>query len=100
VRLVFSGDLGRNTLPILRDPRTVSEPDVLIMESTYGDRQHYPKRIWKQKMIKIVEETTQRRARSSIPAFAVGRTQQLVYLFQKLIAAKRIPELPISWILP
>lgn len=95
LRLVFSGDLGRHALPILRDPRTVEEADVLIMESTYGDRQHPPEADLEAEMVEIVNKAQQLGGAIIIPAFAVGRTQQLVYLFQTLISQKRIPEVPI-----
>jgi metallo-beta-lactamase family protein len=95
VRLVFSGDIGQKGLPIIRDPHTIDHADILIMESTYGDRLHPDFNEVDRQLIDIVTRTAQRGGALIIPSFAVGRTQQLVYSFQKLIAAKQIPEIPI-----
>lgn len=95
VRLVFSGDIGRAGLPIIRDPHTVDAADILIMESTYGDRTHPPAEDTENMLGQIINRTYQRGGAVVIPSFAVGRTQQLVYTFQKLVADNRIPALPI-----
>lgn len=95
IRLVFSGDLGRKNLPIIRDPQTVAHADVLIMESTYGDRLHPPDESTEHELEAVVKRTVSRGGALIIPAFAVGRTQQLVYTLQKLSAEKRIPQVPI-----
>lgn len=95
VRLVFSGDLGRENIPIIRDPETVGHADVLIMESTYGSRTHEPYFDSEQKLEAIINDTFKRGGAVLIPAFAVGRTQQLVYTLHKLMVERDIPELPV-----
>ncbi|MBL0224604.1 MAG: MBL fold metallo-hydrolase [Geobacteraceae bacterium] len=95
-RLVFSGDIGRPDIPIIRDPVPISDgADILIMESTYGNRLHpdYPES--EKELERIVNETVSRGGSLLIPAFAVGRTQQLVYALHKLHSDRAIPDLPI-----
>lgn len=95
-RLVFSGDIGRPDIPIIRDPVPISEgADILIMESTYGNRLHPPYPESEHELARIVNETVQRGGSLLIPAFAVGRTQQLVYALHKLHNDNAIPDLPI-----
>ncbi len=95
VRVVFSGDLGRADIPIIRDPETVESADVLIMESTYGNRLHpaYPDAT--KELERVVDEAHQRGGKIIMPAFAVGRTQQLVYTLHQLADAGDIPRLPV-----
>jgi metallo-beta-lactamase family protein len=96
VRLVFSGDIGRPGIPILRDPEPVRDgADLLIMESTYGGREHPPYPRMAEELKRIVQETYDRGGTLMIPAFAVGRTQQIVYELHKLYDAGEIPKLPI-----
>ncbi|HIJ90623.1 MAG: MBL fold metallo-hydrolase [Desulfobulbaceae bacterium] len=96
VRLVFSGDIGRSGIPIIKDPAVLSEgADILIMESTYGTRQHSPYPEAERELKRIVNETYQRGGTLLIPAFAVGRTQQLVYALHRLFLKRDIPNLPI-----
>lgn len=96
VRLAFSGDVGRPGLPILRDPQPMpAEVDYLIIESTYGGRLHRGDVEVKDKLAETVRRTAERGGKLIVPAFAVGRTQQLVLLLHELTLAKRIPELPI-----
>ena len=92
-RLVFSGDVGRHGMAILRDPEVVSEADVLIMESTYGNRRHETREQAQQVLRRVVNETHRRHGKVIIPAFAVGRTQELVYALQQLSIALKIPVL-------
>jgi metallo-beta-lactamase family protein len=95
-RLVFSGDIGRAGIPIIRDPVPLSDgADILIMESTYGNRLHPPYPEAENALERIVNETASRGGSLLIPAFAVGRTQQLVYAFHKLHSDGHIPDLPI-----
>jgi len=95
-RLVFSGDIGRPDIPIIRDPVPLSEgADILIMESTYGDKSHPPYPDSERELEHIVNETVGRGGSLLIPAFAVGRTQQLVYALHKLHNDGAIPDLPI-----
>ena len=82
-KLVFSGDLGRPGMPILQDPAKIKQADLVIMESTYGDRLH---RSWEETLTEIesvVQNTTNSRGNILIPAFAVGRTQEILYMFAK-----------------
>jgi metallo-beta-lactamase family protein len=96
IRLVFSGDIGRAGIPIIKDPAVLSEgADILIMESTYGNRQHPPYPESERELERIVNETYQRGGVLLIPAFAVGRTQQLVYALHRLFMQRDIPNLPI-----
>lgn len=93
-RLIFTGDIGQPNQPILEDPDAISGADFIITESTYGNRVHeaYDKL---GDLEKIINETVDKGGNIIIPAFAVGRTQVLLYYFQKLLAEKRIPEIPI-----
>ncbi len=94
-RLVFTGDLGRQHLPILRDPETVEQADVLITEGTYGGRFHDPIEDARGQLARLIVETDERKGVLIIPAFAVGRTQDLVYDMQRLVAEQRIPDVPV-----
>lgn len=95
VRLVFSGDIGRKGIPIIRDPQVPDGADVLIMESTYGDRLHEPVVDSEKALERIVTSTYRRGGKIIIPAFAVGRTQQLVHTLHQLAVKGDIPRLPI-----
>jgi metallo-beta-lactamase family protein len=95
VRLGFSGDVGRVGLPIIDDPETLPPVDYLILESTYGDRFHKPLDSVADKLADVVSRTAARGGRIIAPAFAVGRTQQLVVLLHDLVLQKRIPAIPI-----
>jgi len=95
VRLGFTGDLGRPGLPIIRDPEPLPAADYLIMESTYGDRVHEPIQSVAGRIADIVKRTYQRGGKMIVPAFAVGRTQQLVLLLHQLTNQNLIPSFPI-----
>lgn len=95
VRLVFSGDIGRPHMPILRDPAPFPEADYYICESTYGARIHPPSGDLKGELTKVVNDTVARGGKIIIPAFSVGRTQVLVYFLHQLIAEQKIEPLPI-----
>lgn len=94
-RLVFSGDLGREGIPIIRDPESVDRADILIMESTYGNRLHPPYADEDERLKDIIIDTYRRGGSIVIPAFAVGRTQQLVISLHQLALSGDIPEMPI-----
>jgi metallo-beta-lactamase family protein len=82
-KIVFSGDLGRSGMPILEDPATIKDADLVIMESTYGDRLH---RSWdetRNEITEVLSNTTNGNGNILIPSFAVGRTQEILYLFAK-----------------
>jgi metallo-beta-lactamase family protein len=89
-RLVFSGDLGRYNRPIIHNPTSLNDADILIMESTYGDRLHDPEVNIDEKLASIVNQTYRRGGRVIVPAFAVGRTQELVYRLHQLMEAGTI----------
>ena len=92
-RVVYSGDLGRWDRPILCDPEMVEDADVVLVESTYGDRVHAPDPV--SGLARIVNETAERGGVLIVPAFAVGRTQELIWTIRELEEAKRIPVLPV-----
>lgn len=94
-RLGFSGDVGRAGLPIIRDPEPLERLDWVIAESTYGDRDHASIDTARDDLARIVTETASRGGRILIPAFAVGRTQELLYDLHELARAGRIPRIPI-----
>jgi metallo-beta-lactamase family protein len=94
-RLLFSGDVGRKNLPIIRDPDPAPTADYLIMESTYGNRLHQPIGPVKNKIAAIVKRVLGRGGHMIVPAFAVERTQQLILLLHELIDEGQIPEFPI-----
>ena len=93
-RVLFSGDLGHYDQPIIRDPDAPPACDYMLVESTYGDRLHDavdPK----DELARIINETAKRGGALLIPAFAIGRTQEMVYLIRELEEEKRIPVLPV-----
>jgi metallo-beta-lactamase family protein len=91
LRIVFTGDHGRRDMPILRDPDRIPECDVLITESTYGDRLHASTEDLELSLEEIVNQEIRDGGRLLIPAFSVGRTQNLLYFLGKLINEERIP---------
>ncbi|HET8547765.1 MAG TPA: MBL fold metallo-hydrolase [Bryobacteraceae bacterium] len=95
VRLAFSGDVGRVNLPIIPDPEPCPEADYLILESTYGGRLHQPLERAAGKLGDVIRRTAARGGKIIVPAFAVGRTQQLVLMLHQLTNAGRIPAIPI-----
>lgn len=95
LRIAFSGDVGRVNLPIIRDPQPLPPVDYVIMESTYGDRLHKDPGSVKEKLCDAVVRTAARGGRIIAPAFAVGRTQQVVLLLHQLFSENRCPRIPI-----
>ena len=93
-KIVFSGDLGRMHTPILKDPDYVREADYLLLESTYGDRLHGGGNPAEQ-LIPLVKEIYKHRSCLLIPAFAVERTQEVIYHLVKLARDGLIPDIPI-----
>lgn len=93
--LVFSGDLGRINLPIIRDPVHPGDADCLILESTYGNRFHAPFVDAAGQLEVLVRRVMQQHGRIIIPAFALGRTQEIVYTLQQLVDSGRIPAIPV-----
>jgi metallo-beta-lactamase family protein len=94
-RLAFSGDIGRPEMPILRDPIPVPNADILIMESTYGDRLHPVNDHVELETASVINEVIKRGGKIIIPSFAVGRTQLLVYELHQLFDQKKLPVFPI-----
>jgi metallo-beta-lactamase family protein len=93
---VFSGDIGRYRLPIIRDPFVIENADVLMVESTYGNRTHDPIEEGAPGLARVINRTIRRGGKVLIPAFAFERTQELVYTLHSLIKDKKIPDnLPI-----
>jgi metallo-beta-lactamase family protein len=92
-RLVYSGDLGRWGRPILKDPAPVRRADVLLVESTYGNRIHAPDP--DTDLARVIEQTAERGAALIVPAFAVGRSQELLWRIRELEDENRIPVLPV-----
>lgn len=85
-KIVFSGDIGNKRKPLIRDPLYIDEADYVVMECTYGDRLHDPVPDHESILARIVQETLDRGGNVVIPAFAVGRTQELLYIFRKIKA--------------
>ena len=94
-RLVFSGDIGRSGLSIIRDPVPPSGAHEVIVESTYGDRDHESVTGARARLAEVVRVTAARGGRVLIPAFAVGRTQEIVYNLHSLVRESAIPSIPI-----
>ncbi len=96
VRLIFSGDLGRPNRAILRDPTFLDEADILLVESTYGNREHAPTDSAIEKLEEVVNDTCKRGGKLIVPSFAIGRTQELVYALHRLVKNRDIsPDLPV-----
>ncbi len=94
-RVCFTGDLGRSHLPIIRDPETVSDVDTLIIESTYGNRRHDEAVNVPQKMAELLNRAHERKGKILIPAFAVGRTQEVVTVLKELFESGKVPRMPV-----
>lgn len=94
-RIVFTGDLGRRGLPVLRDPELVEGCDVLITESTYGNKVHPSADDIKLELKRIINEAAVVGGRVVIPAFSLGRTQHLVYFLNELSNAGQLPNIPV-----
>lgn len=99
-KIVFSGDLGNENMPIIRDPEPVDEADFLVMESTYGGRLHGEMKEQSQELISIILDTIDRGGNVVIPSFAVGRTQELLYEINKYVEdnenyIQKMAEIPV-----
>jgi metallo-beta-lactamase family protein len=93
--IVFSGDLGRPGTPILRDPVSVTEADIVVCESTYGGREHEAADKAIETLAETVRDTVRRKGVLLIPSFAIGRTQEIVWELHRLVDSGRIPQLPL-----
>jgi metallo-beta-lactamase family protein len=92
--ILFGGDLGRYGRPVLPDPVSVESADALLVESTYGDRAHPPDDDG-ESLAQIIRDTIDARGKLIVPAFAVGRVEEVIYWLKKLEDAKRIPVVPV-----
>jgi len=93
--VVFSGDLGRSDTPILRDPTPLSHAAYVLVESTYGNREHADHEAAVQELIAAIAEVSNDRGVLLVPSFAIGRTQELVWILDELVRDGRIPRLPL-----
>lgn len=94
--LGFSGDVGRPNRPILRDPKPMPELDFLLCESTYGDKEHEGKPAESEKLLDIIHHTcVEKGGKLIIPAFSVGRTQELVYMLDRMETEGQLPHIPV-----
>ena len=96
LHVLFGGDLGRYDRPVLPDPKPVEEADVLLVESTYGNRRH-PADDNGEALAEIVRSTAERRGKIIVPSFAIGRVEEVLYWIKRLEDEKRIPVLPV-WV--
>jgi len=94
-RVVFTGDLGRRGLPLLKDPTLIEGCEILICESTYGNRVHKPPQDLKNELLRIIKEAVAVEGKVVIPAFSLGRTQQIVYFLNELTNEGLMPSIPI-----
>lgn len=95
-KIVFSGDLGQPGRPIVRDPTPIGQADVLVVESTYGDRLHRPLQETIDELVLVIEDTLRRRQGNIIiPAFALGRTQEMLFLLADLRRQGRLPPMQV-----
>lgn len=95
IKVGFSGDLGRPNLPILKDPEKIRDVDYFICESTYGGRTHDNPLDSEQQLARVVNRAHQRNAKVIIPAFSVGRTQELVYALHRIFSRNDAPRIPV-----
>ena len=95
ISVCFTGDLGRNNMPIIQDPCVVTDSDVLIIESTYGDRLHADINNVTEKLARVINETVKAGGKIIVPSFALERTQELVYYLHRLKLANSIPDIPV-----
>ena len=94
-KLVFSGDLGSPNQPLVRDPSSIEDSDVLWLESTYGDRLHKSREETVRELLQIIQQAIRDQAKVVIPAFAVERTQNIIYTLHQSIRKGLIPSIPV-----
>ncbi len=96
LRILYTGDLGRKNKAIIRDPDTnIPAFDYLFLESTYGDRPHKDMQMSIDKLVQVINDAVDKKGKVIIPAFAIERTQELIYHLHLLVDQKRIPKIPI-----
>jgi metallo-beta-lactamase family protein len=93
--IVFSGDLGRSDTPIVADPTPISHADYVVVESTYGNREHAAHDAAIDELASAINEVAGDRGVMLVPSFAIGRTQELVWVLDELLRGKRIPHIPL-----
>jgi metallo-beta-lactamase family protein len=93
--IVFSGDLGRPRTPIIRDPTVVTDADYVLMEATYGGREHEPSEEAVRMLSEVVRAVADAKGVLVVPSYAIGRTQEVVYALDRLLSEKKIPRLPL-----
>ena len=94
-RLIFTGDLGRRNMPILNDPWQPGPADIVLMESTYGDRDHDPIEAMQEELARIIRTTYDRRGKIIVPSFALERAQEIIYALKALEMRDAIPPMPV-----
>lgn len=95
IKVVYTGDLGNVNIPILKDPTYIEAADYVIMESTYGNREHDRIQNEFEKLIDIIEDTFKRGGNVIIPSFAVGRTQEVIYILNKFVESKKLKDISV-----
>ncbi|MCX7797412.1 MAG: MBL fold metallo-hydrolase [Melioribacter sp.] len=95
INLGFSGDIGRKNMPILKDPEKIPDVDFFICESTYGGKLHKDITEAENELISVILKAYEQRSKILIPAFSVGRTQELVYSMHKIFENGKVPEIPV-----
>ena len=93
--VVFSGDVGQWGKPLVKDPTLLLRADYVVMESTYGDREHRTSGDVEELLERIINETVRRGGNVVIPTFAVERAQELMFYISRLVHADRIPDVPV-----
>jgi metallo-beta-lactamase family protein len=94
-KIVFSGDLGQKDTAFIKDPEIIEEADILLIESTYGDRLHKKKEDTLEEFKQIILNSYNKKGNIIIPAFAIERTQEIIFELSKLFKEKLIPEIPV-----
>ena len=94
-KLVFSGDIGQVDKPLIRPPADFTQTDFLVMESTYGNRNHGNHRSIEEQLAEVISQTVAGGGKVIIPIFAIERAQELIYFLSRLLRAKRIPSIPV-----
>ena len=94
-KIVFSGDIGKQNNPIIRDPQRIEEADYVVMESTYGNRTHKGMKESVDELAKAIKDTFRRGGNVIIPSFAIGRTQDVLYILNRLVNDKRLDKVEV-----
>lgn len=95
LKIVFSGDLGPKNQAIVKDPELIDEADILLLESTYGDRLHKTRENTYSEFMEIINDSYNKKGNIIIPAFAIERTQEIIFTLARLINDKKIPPIPV-----